>query len=73
MYRVIPPLPQYGFMAWYSVEVQGQLYLYLLTFNFYRSLKGRYKHLLRSFKFKMKNGNMATARIRYFSDFMTSK
>jgi hypothetical protein len=26
----IPPLPQYAFMAWYSVKAQGQLYLYLL-------------------------------------------
>jgi hypothetical protein len=24
-----PPLPQYAFMAWYSVKVYGQLYFYL--------------------------------------------
>jgi hypothetical protein len=26
----IPPLPQYAFMVWCSVEAQGQLYLYIL-------------------------------------------
>jgi hypothetical protein len=30
MSGAIPPLPQYAFMAWWSVEAQGQLYLYLL-------------------------------------------
>jgi hypothetical protein len=30
MNGAIPPLPQYAFMAWCSVEAQGQLYLYLL-------------------------------------------
>jgi hypothetical protein len=29
MSRAIPPLPQYAFMAWYSVKAQGQLYSYL--------------------------------------------
>jgi hypothetical protein len=29
MSGAIPPLPQYAFMAWCSVEAQGQLYLYL--------------------------------------------
>jgi hypothetical protein len=29
MSGVIPPLPQYAFMAWCSVKAQGQLYLYL--------------------------------------------
>jgi hypothetical protein len=29
MNGAIPPLPQYVFMAWCSVEAQGQLYLYL--------------------------------------------
>jgi hypothetical protein len=29
MSGAIPPLPQYAFMAWYSVKTQGQLYLYL--------------------------------------------
>jgi hypothetical protein len=28
MLGAIPPLPQYAFTAWCSVEVQGQLYLY---------------------------------------------
>jgi hypothetical protein len=28
MSRVIPPLPQFAFMAWCSVKAQGQLYLY---------------------------------------------
>jgi len=27
MRGVIPPLPQYAFMAWCSVKAQGQLYL----------------------------------------------
>jgi hypothetical protein len=27
MCGAIPPLPQYAFMAWCSVKVQGQLYL----------------------------------------------
>jgi hypothetical protein len=27
----IPPLPQYAFMAWWSVKAQGQLYLYPFT------------------------------------------
>jgi hypothetical protein len=25
----VPPLPQYVFMAWYSVKAQGHVYLYL--------------------------------------------
>jgi hypothetical protein len=29
MSGAIPPLPQYAFMAWYSVKAQGKLYLYL--------------------------------------------
>jgi len=29
MHGAISPLPQYAFMAWYSVKAQGQLYLYL--------------------------------------------
>jgi hypothetical protein len=29
MRGTIPPFPQYTFMAWYSVEAQGQFYLYL--------------------------------------------
>jgi hypothetical protein len=28
MSEAIPSLPQYVFMAWYSVKAQGQLYLY---------------------------------------------
>jgi len=36
MSGVIPPLPQYASMAWYSVtkrkKAQGQLYLHLSTF-----------------------------------------
>jgi hypothetical protein len=28
MSGAIPPLPQYAFIAWCSVEAQGQLYLY---------------------------------------------
>jgi hypothetical protein len=31
MSGAIPPLPQYAFMAWCSVQAQG--YLYLLTFR----------------------------------------
>jgi len=27
IFGVIPPLPQYVFMAWFSVKAQGQLYL----------------------------------------------
>jgi hypothetical protein len=30
MSGAIPPLPQYAFMAWCSVKIQGQLYLYLI-------------------------------------------
>jgi hypothetical protein len=33
MRRAIPPLPQYAFMAWCPVEAQGQLYLYIISFN----------------------------------------
>jgi hypothetical protein len=29
MRRAIPPIPQYAFMAWCSVEAQGQLYFML--------------------------------------------
>jgi hypothetical protein len=29
MCGAIPPLPQYAFMSWCSVKVQGHLYLYL--------------------------------------------
>jgi hypothetical protein len=29
MCGAIPSLPQYAFMAWYSVKAQGQLYIYL--------------------------------------------
>jgi len=29
MSGAIPPLPQYAFMAWYSIKAQRQLYLYL--------------------------------------------
>jgi hypothetical protein len=29
MRGAIPPLPQYAFMAWYSVKEEGQFYLYL--------------------------------------------
>jgi hypothetical protein len=29
MSGAIPPLPQYGFMAWCSVKAQGQIYFYL--------------------------------------------
>jgi hypothetical protein len=32
-WRAIPPLPQYAFMVWCSVEAQGQLYFYLLPFS----------------------------------------
>jgi hypothetical protein len=28
MSGAIHPLPQYAFMAWYSVKAQGQIYLY---------------------------------------------
>jgi hypothetical protein len=28
----MPPLPQYAFMAWCSVETQGQLYIYRYRF-----------------------------------------
>jgi hypothetical protein len=31
MHGVIPPLLQYAFMAWCSVEAQGQLYLYSMS------------------------------------------
>jgi hypothetical protein len=31
MLGVIPPLPQYAFIAWYLFKAQGHLYLYLLT------------------------------------------
>jgi uncharacterized membrane protein (GlpM family) len=27
MSGVVPPLPEYALMAWYSVKAQGQLYL----------------------------------------------
>jgi hypothetical protein len=39
MSGAIPPLPQYAFMAWYSVKAQGQLYLYLTceTTELYRT------------------------------------
>jgi hypothetical protein len=32
MSGVIPPLPQYAFMAWCSVKAQGQLYLYIYLY-----------------------------------------
>jgi hypothetical protein len=33
MRGAIPPLPQYAFMAWYTVTktAQGQIYLYLIS------------------------------------------
>jgi hypothetical protein len=34
MCGAIPPLPQYAFMAWFSVEAQGQLCLYLQDWPF---------------------------------------
>jgi hypothetical protein len=33
MRGAMPPLPQYAFVAWYSVKAQGQLYLYLYVCN----------------------------------------
>jgi hypothetical protein len=42
MSGVIPPLPQYAFMAWCSVKAQGQLYLYLyMNVNTVKSTKNR--------------------------------
>jgi hypothetical protein len=39
MLGATPPLPQYAFMAWCSVEAQGQLYIYLLHLQvFYTSM-----------------------------------
>jgi hypothetical protein len=34
MSGAIPPLPQYTFMVWCSVKAQGQLYLYLLLYQY---------------------------------------
>jgi hypothetical protein len=33
MRGALPPLPQYAFMAWYSVKAQGQLYLYVTLYK----------------------------------------
>jgi hypothetical protein len=38
MSGVIPPLPQYAFMAWCLLKAQGQLYLYLKRYLFVHPL-----------------------------------
>jgi hypothetical protein len=32
MSGAVTPLPQYAFMAWFSVKAQGQLYIYLIRY-----------------------------------------
>jgi hypothetical protein len=38
MSGAIPPLPQYAYMAWCSVQAQGQLYLYLIRRPTFRGI-----------------------------------
>jgi len=41
MSGAIPPLPQYALMAACSIEVQGQLYLYLCPLCYYKAIRAR--------------------------------
>jgi hypothetical protein len=44
MSGAIPPLPEYAFMAWFSVKAQGQLYLHFTVWgNIKHSTNGDYK------------------------------
>jgi hypothetical protein len=45
MSGVIPPLPQYAFMAWCSVKAQGQLYFILLYHKTTEKRQGISTHL----------------------------
>jgi hypothetical protein len=51
MRGAIPPFPQYAFMAWCLVEVQGQLYLYLSLLKFLASYSGGLFVFLASFSY----------------------
>jgi hypothetical protein len=33
MSGAIPPVPQYAFMAWFSVKARGKLYVFTFTFG----------------------------------------
>jgi len=44
---VIPPLPQYAFMAWCLVKAQRQPYFYLFT-SMYLNIKGFQKQVVRT-------------------------
>jgi hypothetical protein len=47
MSGVMHILPEYAFMAWCLVKVQGQLYLYVLSFNSTESSGGDDSYLAR--------------------------
>jgi hypothetical protein len=45
MCGAIPPLPQYAFMAWCSVEVRGQLYFLYLYQLIWKYLHENMRHI----------------------------